>query len=57
MKISIEDWLKELRQVAVAFDPTIESWYCFENESWEDFYNNDYTPAEAFAEDLTYWEA
>ena len=54
--MSFEEWISELRKLA---GPFIERGQITEDyldpKSWRDYFEDGYTPAAAWAEDMSYW--
>jgi hypothetical protein len=54
--MSFEDWMAELRKIAA---PYIERGQITEDyldpQSWHDYFEDGYTPAGAWSEDMQYW--
>ncbi len=55
--LEINEWMRQLKEYAETVIPGVSEWYPIEDFSvWEAWYRDEYSPVEAFDEDMTYWE-
>ncbi len=55
--LEINEWMRQLKEYAETVIPGVSEWYPIHDFSvWEAWYWDEYSPVEAFDEDMTYWE-